>query len=82
MISRRCHLNLRILCGLFLVVEVMATAAQSPVPTDNPPTEPDMTTLHVASRLVVLDVVVVDKAGHPISHLDRSQFSITSGDTA
>jgi len=77
MISRRCHLDLQILCGLFLLVGVMATAAQSPVPTDHPPAEPDMTTLHVASRLVVLDVVVVDKAGHPVSDLDRSQFSIT-----
>ena len=76
MISRRLHVHLQILCGLLLFGGMMATAAQSPSP-NNPPVQSDTTTLHVMSRLVVLDVVVVDKAGHPISNLDRSQFSIT-----
>lgn len=37
----------------------------------------DTTTLHVASRLVVLDVVVLDRNGKFVSHLDRSQFTVT-----
>jgi VWFA-related protein len=34
-------------------------------------------TLSVTSRLVVLDVVVVDRSGKPVTNLDRSLFSIT-----
>ena len=34
-------------------------------------------TISVTSRLVVLDVVVVDRSGKPVTNLDRSQFSIT-----
>jgi len=34
-------------------------------------------TLHITSRLVVLDVVVVDSAGHFVPNLDRSQFTVT-----
>jgi VWFA-related protein len=33
-------------------------------------------TLHVTSRLVTLDVVVVDRGGKPVTSLDRSKFSI------
>jgi hypothetical protein len=36
----------------------------------------DTTTLHVASRLVVLDVVVLDRNGKFVSNLDRSQFTV------
>lgn len=35
-----------------------------------------MPTLTVTSRLVVLDVVVVDRNGRPVTDLDRSKFSI------
>ena len=38
------------------------------------PQEPE--TLQVTSRLVVLDVVVLDRAGKPVTNLDQSKFSI------
>ena len=38
------------------------------------PTDP--ATLHVTSRLVTLDVVVVDRGGKPVTNLDRSKFSV------
>ena len=75
MISRRLHLPLQIQCSLLLLGSVMVAAAQSS--TANTSALQGATTLHVTTRLVVLDVVVLDKAGHPISNLDRSQFSIT-----
>ena len=37
---------------------------------------PGTSTLQVTSRLVVLDVVVVDHAGKPVTNLDQSKFSI------
>lgn len=39
--------------------------------------QPQTATINVTSRLVVLDVVVLDKAGKPVRNLDRSQFSVT-----
>ena len=39
--------------------------------------ESPQSTLSVTSRLVVLDVVVLDRAGKPVTNLDRSLFSIT-----
>jgi len=75
MISRRLHLPLQIQCSLLLLGSVMVAAAQSS--TANTSALQGATTLHVTTRLVVLDVVVLDKAGHPVSNLDRSQFSIT-----
>ena len=39
--------------------------------------ESPQTTLSVTTRLVVLDVVVVDRNGKPVTNLDRSLFSIT-----
>ena len=38
-------------------------------------------TLRVASRLVVLDVVVLDRNGEFVSNLDRSQFAVTEDKT-
>lgn len=52
-------------------------SAQQAAPADASQQQPGTATLHVTSRLVVLDVVVVDKSGHPVSNLDRSQFSVT-----
>jgi VWFA-related protein len=37
---------------------------------------PGTSTLRMTSRLVVLDVVVVDRDGKPVTNLDRSKFSI------
>jgi hypothetical protein len=44
-----------------------AQDAQAPLGTSTP---------HVTSRLVVLDVVMVDRNGKPVTNLDRSKFSI------
>lgn len=38
--------------------------------------QPPAPTMTVTSRLVVLDVVVVDRSGKPVTNLTRSQFSI------
>jgi VWFA-related protein len=73
MISRYRRLSLQVSCSLLLFSSLLGAAAQSTSPTDNFPT----LTLHVTTRLVVLDVVVLDKSGHPVSNLDRSQFTIT-----
>ena len=73
MTSRYHRLRLQLPCSLLLFSLILSAAAQSPSPADNPPP----LTLHVTTHLVVLDVVVLDKSGHPVSNLDRSQFSIT-----
>ena len=64
-------------CGLFFLGCVTCAAAQQQTPAEAPPTPSDTLTLHVTSQLVVLDVVVLDKAGHPVSTLDQSQFTVT-----
>ena len=70
--------------SLFCLGLIMVThgVGQSPkpepqqVPSGRPQSD-ERTILRVNSRLVVVDVVVLDKAGHPVSDLDRSQFEIT-----
>jgi len=74
MTSRHLRLLLQVQCSLLLFSGILGAAGQNPAPPD---TSSPTTTLHVKTRLVVLDVVVLDKTGHPISNLDRSQFSIT-----
>ena len=73
MTSRYHRLRLQLPYSVLLFSLVLGAAAQSPSPTDNPPP----LTLHVTTHLVVLDVVVLDKSGKPVSNLDRSQFSVT-----
>lgn len=75
MVSRHLYIRLQVQCCLVLLGAI-AGLAQSPSPMVDMPAQSG-TTLHVTTRLVVLDVVVLDKAGHPVSNLDRSQFSIT-----
>jgi VWFA-related protein len=41
----------------------------------------DTQTLHVTSRLVILDVTVTDAKGHFVSGLDKSQFTVFEGKT-
>jgi VWFA-related protein len=69
------------LSRLFLSLLVslpMTTAAAGPTWSQEAPVpQTDTTTLHVASRLVVLDVVVLDRNGKFVSNLDRSQFIVT-----
>jgi VWFA-related protein len=62
----------------FLGLSLCASAcilvrAQAPQAGQDNPQE----TLSVTSRLVVLDVVVLDHSGRPVTDLDRSLFSIT-----
>jgi VWFA-related protein len=62
--------------GPFLCL--MAAMTAGPMWSQQAPVAPtDTTTLHVASRLVVLDVVVIDRNGKFVSNLDRSQFTVT-----
>ena len=43
---------------------------------DNNPSAQQKSSITVTSRLVVLDVVVLDAAGEPVTNLDRSKFTI------
>ena len=61
--------------GLFL--SLMVTTTVGPMWSQAPGSQTDTTTLHVASRLVVVDVVVLDRNGKFVSNLDRSQFTVT-----
>jgi VWFA-related protein len=65
------------LLRLFLSVLVTTVAARPMCAQERPVPSTDTTTLHVASRLVVLDVVVIDRNGKFVSNLDRSQFTVT-----
>jgi cytochrome oxidase Cu insertion factor (SCO1/SenC/PrrC family) len=48
----------------------LLAVADSPARSQNPQT-PETSTLQVTSRLVILDVVVVDSKGKPVTNLDR-----------
>jgi VWFA-related protein len=55
-----------------------ATAVDTPEPAEAPPdASPPIPTLHITSRLVVLDVVVTDNAGNPVHGLKPSDFTLT-----
>jgi VWFA-related protein len=48
----------------------------------SPQAPPSIAPLRVTARLVVLDVVVVDAAGHVVPNLDKSQFTVTEDKVA
>jgi VWFA-related protein len=62
-----------VMCATALGIAFGAARAQSPQGSQENP----QGTLSVTSRLVVLDVVVLDRSGKPVTNLDRSLFSIT-----
>ncbi|HXC97078.1 MAG TPA: VWA domain-containing protein [Edaphobacter sp.] len=68
-------LRMTLLQGLFLSLIVPTTTG--PIWCQEPRPQTDTTTLHVASRLVVVDVVVLDRNGKFVPSLDRSQFTVT-----
>lgn len=57
-----------------LLPAVLVPIASSQTPQDNSQTT---FTLNTSTRLVVLDVVVLDKQDKPVRGLDRSQFTVT-----
>jgi VWFA-related protein len=54
----------------------MATLLAVGSPAQEPEQAPHTSTLTVTARLVVLDVVVTDKAGNPVTDLTRDDFSV------
>ena len=69
--------RMTLLPRLFLFV-ALTTVAMGPLwSQEAPASQTDATTLHVASRLVVIDVVVFDRNNKFVSTLDRSQFTVT-----
>ncbi len=63
--------------GLFVSVILTAAIVEPVWSQETPVPQTDTTTLHVGSRLVVLDVVVIDRNGKFVPNLDRSQFTVT-----
>jgi hypothetical protein len=62
---------------LFGALTLQTAAAQNP-PSPNQAPTPDVPTLHVTSRLVFLDVTVLDSKGHPVTRgLTKDDFTIT-----
>jgi hypothetical protein len=57
---------------LTIGVFIVAAVAQEAGTTDGVPAP----TIRVASKMVLVDVVAVDKQGHPISDLERDDFRI------
>jgi VWFA-related protein len=74
MLMKRFELQRRsciaVVCAMGLGI---AAVAQTPQGDQTNPQD----TISVTSRLVVLDVVVLDRNGKPVTNLDRSKFSIT-----
>src|SRR5665213_1909508 len=63
--------------AILLCLPAFQAAAQNP-PSSAQPSTPDVPTLHVSSRLVFLDVTVLDAKGHPVTRgLTQDDFTIT-----
>ena len=73
MLMKRFGLQLWLALVAVCVSVCGAVQAQAPQGSQESP----QGTISVTSRLVVLDVVVLDRSGKPVTNLDRSQFSIT-----
>lgn len=71
-----------ILLALAAASSLFAQQPASTVPTGQQPTQnPDGSyTMHVSSRIVVLDVVATDKKGNIVNGLTKDQFHITEDD--
>ncbi|MDR3734172.1 MAG: VWA domain-containing protein [Acidobacteriaceae bacterium] len=64
-------LNPRTLLGIvFLMLAQPASSQRAPV------SEPPTATVHVYTRIVVLDVVVTDAKGQPVTDLNRNDFTV------
>jgi VWFA-related protein len=66
----------------FFLSLMMTLAAAGPLWSQAPVSQTDTTTLRVTSRLVVVDIVVLDRNGKFVSTLDRSQFTVTEDGVA
>lgn len=62
----------------FAVFSFGATSAQQPASGRQTPPAP-VATLHTGTKLVVVDVVVRDKSGHPVHGLTREDFVLSEG---
>ena len=71
MFRMRTRLRFALAIGVCAIGVSTPGAAQSTLPSAG--------TIHVSSRLVVLDVSVVDQSGHFVAGLDKSQFNVTEG---
>ncbi|GGG67499.1 VWA domain-containing protein [Edaphobacter dinghuensis] len=68
-----------VLSGALLLSALVFQAAEAQsAPSSNQPPASDVSTLHVTSQLVFLDVTVLDAKGHPVvSGLTQNDFTIT-----
>src|SRR5271156_4754527 len=72
--------NTSLLFLLFLATLLPQSSAQAPQPAQNPqPAQSEVTTLRAGTQLVVVDVVVTDKAQKPIRNLKASDFALLEG---
>jgi VWFA-related protein len=72
----RCQVKPRFLCGVLCLSLV---AVSSPLPAQSPqePEPVPTLTIRVATRLVLVDVVVTDKHGQPVLGLQPADFTVT-----
>jgi VWFA-related protein len=66
-----------------LSISAITAISTAQAPTQAPPPQPDAssTVIRVNTKLIVVDVIVQDKAGHPIHGLKPEDFRLTEGKT-